>query len=1248
MMIPQKPENSRWTDDQWRAITTEGHDLLVAAAAGSGKTAVLVARIIRKITDHSSRASLDNLLVVTFTKAAAAEMRERIGQAIEQRLTANPSDLYLRRQQTLLGKASIMTLHAFCSSIIRSFYYKLDLDPGFRLADEAESALIREEVLDEVLEQHYQAGQDAFFDLVARYSGDRGDDGLRQLIFRVYDFSRSAPWPEEWLDRMETAYRKAPEASIDAMDWARDLKCSIARQIEEARVALKEALNGCREAGGPAVYADTIETDLAALDALPDCTSVSWDASRQAVCALSFARLKTCRDKTVNAALKETVQKLRKEAKDRISDLQTLWFRQASSESLADMADMAASVTVLRQVIGDFSAAYTQEKRRRGLLDFNDLEHNCLAVLRDQKASPGNERPSEVARYYQAMFSEILIDEYQDTNRVQETILSLIAQQEPSGNRFMVGDVKQSIYGFRLADPGLFLDKYKQFSRADSLGEKIDLSSNFRSRQEVIYGTNFIFRQIMDQRVGGIAYDSAAELTYGATYPEYASPVDVVLIDREQTEEDEKQDDEREASAIEAEAIADRIAAMIGDGKTGAYQVLDQDSGTMRAVRYRDMAILLRAASSTAPIIMEALQQRAIPAYAELSNGYFDTIEVTVMLAALQIIDNPLQDIPLTAVLRSPLFKFSGDALAEIRIQAPHASYFEALQAYGAAQKGELADRVLAFFERLTRWREASKRLPVSQLIWQIYRDSGYFDYVGGLAGGTQRQANLQALYDRARQYEQTSFRGLFRFLRFISRLRETGGDMGEARALSEQADVVRVMTIHKSKGLEFPIVFIAGLGKSFNTRDLAAPALLHPSIGFGTRWIDPEQRISLPTLLYLAIQDRLRTDSLAEEMRILYVALTRAREKLIVLATCRSLASSLTKWGRASRTDSWLLPEPLRRSATAFIDWIGSSLIRHPAADDLVDTEPSARETEVARDPSSWVIQRLPAAAIHAPALEMAEREKTRFARLRAGKTVVSFSAYQDEVAQRLSWHYPFERATHLMAKQTVTEIKAHQDYFSEGRDDRLLPEQENLILGDRPRFLQKTGLTAAERGTAVHVLMQHLDLRQPLTIAELTHDAQTLVTREILTDDEAGQIDFAAIARFFAAPLGQQLQHADYVSREVPFSLSVDPDEIYPPQQQTNDPAREAVLIQGVIDCIFESAEGLTILDYKTDHLRRLFPQSEAATRELRKRYHTQLALYKLAIERIWKRSVDRVFIYSFDCDLAVAFGDGEGERQ
>lgn len=1243
-MVMKKPEGSQWTDEQWQAITEENHDLLVAAAAGSGKTAVLVERIIRKILSPDRQTGIDDLLVVTFTNAAAAEMRERIGRALDQQIIAHPEDAYLRKQQALLSKASIMTLHAFCLSVLKKNYYDLDIDPNFRLLDETEAGLLREEVLDEVLEDHYSSGDAGFYRLVDQYSGDRSDELIRSLILRIYNFSLSHPWPEHWLDSLPAAYQQDEGKSIDDFSWTRELKKVFFLKVSGAAAALRGALAVCGAPGGPDVYIGTLTEDISRLSGLMTLKTAGWEKIRSAVSTFAFPKLRAASGKNYDSALKDQVRKTREQVKKMIAGYQQDWFARDSNELLQDVRDMAPSVSLLVRLVRQFAGQFSAEKQSRGVLDFSDLEHQCLTVLRADDAVPGSEKPSAVALQYRKRFAEVLVDEYQDTNRVQEAILRLIKKNGAEGNLFMVGDVKQSIYGFRLAEPGLFTEKYKTFSESGSRGAKIDLSSNFRSRREIISGTNYLFRQIMDGSSGGVDYDRAAELKFGATYPDGDRPVDLELIDRSQSSPPDQDTDEDSedynATELEAAAVSDRIRAMVGDGSNPAFQVCDRERRQMRPLHYRDIAILMRSATTSAAVMKDVLSSHGIPAYAELTKGYFDTVEVSVMLSVLQMIDNPFQDIPLASVLRSPIVGLNGDELARIRLSREQVPYFTALKAYVKTHKDELGEKLLKFLEQLTSWQDYSKAHAVSGLIWQIYRDTGYYDYAGGLFGGTQRQANLKAFYDRARLYEKTSFRGLFRFLRFISRMRDTGGDLGEARALSEQEDVVRIMTIHKSKGLEFPVVFLVGIDRKFNRKDLSGPALLHKTLGFGTRWIDPEQRISVPTLPYLAIQERLAADSVAEEMRILYVAVTRAREKLILVGSVKDPEKRVRQWASVLDDREWLLPDDMRRTATTFLDWIGPCLMRHRQATVLHELcGRSPDRTTVSLDASVWNVTVIPASELEVRPAVHPEEESDRLKRLREWRAVVSHSGLQDEIRRRLEWKDPHRRAARYMAKQTVTEIKSQQDYFSEGLDDRLMTDRLPAIGKDRPHFLQQEGrLSPTERGTAMHILMQHLDLSVKSTVENIRMQGLELVKNEILTAEQEASLDYQTVSAFFSTDIGRSMKNGSRVLRECPFSLTLPAGDVYPDWGKGGPDSEERVLIQGVIDCIIENEAGLTLLDYKTDKITERFPEPAAAKAELKKRYQLQLGLYRIAVERIWKRPVTRLGLYAFDGGLFV----------
>ncbi|MGB7998725.1 MAG: helicase-exonuclease AddAB subunit AddA, partial [Anaerobacillus sp.] len=925
-----KPEGARWTDEQWEAIAARGQDVLVAAAAGSGKTAVLVERIIRRLADENDPAEVDRILVVTFTNAAAAEMRHRIGEALEGRLKEDPSSLYLRRQLSMLNRASISTLHSFCTEVIRRYYYEIDLDPAFRVADQTEAALLREEAMEELFEEHYsQKENEAFFDLVDRYSSDRSDVDLQQLVERLYHFSSSHPWPEQWLLDSVKMYEEADGKEFDQLFWVKELTKDVILQLEGMRDVQDKAIEHSSAPGGPEPYLETLETEREMVNGLLNAASQSWQALKSVFDTVTFGRLKPCKGDQYDSEMIDTVKAMRDRVKKTVQGLKEDLFERDPDEYVKDVVKLAPVLSTLSSLVNEFRERYTMLKKEKGLVDYSDLEHYCLSILLDDASTPDHPIPSSAAREYQTQFAEVLIDEYQDTNSVQETILNAISRSsETGGNRFMVGDVKQSIYRFRLAEPGLFLSKYKTFGRtSDDPSKRIDLAKNFRSREEVLNGTNFIFKQIMDERVGEIEYDDAAELIPGADYPPAETVIpEVHIIDQSSGSEDE---DDVEKVQLEARFIASRIKSMMGKSEEERTKIYDRKEDRMRPIQYRDMVILLRATASWAPVILEELKQAGVPAYSDLASGYFEATEVAIMMSLLNVIDNPYQDIPLASVLRSPIIGLSEEELALVRINEKHSSYYAALQVYCASETNPLSEKLSRFITNLNRWREESRQTSLSELIWQLYRETNYYEFVGGMPAGLQRQANLRALYDRARQYEATSFRGLFRFLRFIDRMKERGSDLGTARALGEQEDVVRVMTIHKSKGLEFPVVFLAGAAKQFNMRDMSNQMLMHKEFGLATKFIDPVNRISYPTLPYFTLQKRMKLEMLAEEMRVLYVALTRAKEKLVLIGTVNDWEKELLSWASASG-DDWLLSDYERSKGKSYLSWIGPSLLRH------------------------------------------------------------------------------------------------------------------------------------------------------------------------------------------------------------------------------------------------------------------------------------------------------------------------------
>lgn len=1294
MQVP-KPEGSTWTDEQWLAITERGEHLLVAAAAGSGKTAVLVERIIRTVSDETKPIDIDRLLVATFTNAAAAEMRQRLRAALEKALSARPGSRHLRKQLALVGRASITTLHSFCLDVVRRYVHMTELDPAFRIANETEAALLRQEALESVLEERYGKSEEnsAFWQLADRFGGDRGDEALMRLIDRLYDFSRSHPFPEAWLRAAAEAFRLdgGENGGVPGgHPWLRSLEASAALELEAIAATLRTALSLARQPLGPMAYEGNLTADIDGVERLLAALRQGGWRSLQAAAAAgvdagAFGRLKAQKSDGLDEALIDRVKKLRGEGKDRLSDLKLQLLTRTLDEYARECRELAPMMDELVALILDFGAAYGQAKSAKGLVDFSDLEHACLHILRDASSTEDQLIPTAPAIGYQEQFEEVYVDEYQDTNAVQETILRLVSRGDTGnsgdqrGNRFMVGDVKQSIYRFRLAEPGLFLHKYKTYrpvgvtpdaesGSAETVsagGRRIDLARNFRSRSQVVDAVNYVFRQTMHEEAAELDYDERAELVCGASYPEpdgvHDLAAELILVDRSAAASGPSEPEagdvaalDLDAAELEARVIGKRIAALMGMAGTPPMQVADRSAdGGRRTLQFRDIVILLRADKAWAPSFIEQLKAFGIPAHAELGGGYFEAVEVQTMLSLLQTIDNPLQDIPLAAALRSPMFGFTGEDLARIRIiGGKGSSFYEAVGAAASAPpqerkpaEEELREKAKRFVMALEPWRTAARQESLADLILRLYRDTGYYDFVGGLPGGAQRQANLRALYDRARQYEATSFRGLFRFLRFIERLRDSGADLAPARALGETEDVVRIMSVHKSKGLEFPVVFMAGLGKKFNRGDEKEPFLIHKELGFGPRFVDPELGVAYPTLPQLAIRRKLRSEALAEEMRVLYVALTRAKEKLILVGAEKDAAKKLDAWNEAARgSDALRLPAHLIHQGGNFLDWIMPAVLRHPAADSIrdaygLDAIPAAARVD---DGSAWLLYTESADALQQAAVS---RERTEPWVLHAVQEALpvpdDWTARERDVARMLGWRDPHRAAAALFAKTSVTEWKRRlQEEDAEAETPVWLggagggkdaPRRQPPQPAKRPRFIERKGLSPVERGVAYHAVMQHLPLKPGLTAADVEGKLSDMVLRELITEEQRSVIDVESVLRFVQSEAWDRLVKSDKVYRELPFSVGLPAAEVYgaepngmPLDEKT---ASDIVLVQGVIDCLFEEKGAWTMIDYKTDTL------YEGRLEALTEQYRLQLTVYAKAVEKSLGQPVTKKLLYFFD---------------
>ncbi|MFJ7848797.1 helicase-exonuclease AddAB subunit AddA [Peribacillus sp. NPDC097206] len=1234
-MIPAIPEGVTWTEEQWKAIWAKDQDILVAAAAGSGKTAVLVNRIIQKVILEDNPIDVDELLVVTFTNASAAEMRHRVSEALEKEINENPHSQHLRKQLSLINRASISTLHSFCLEVIRKYYYLTDIDPGFRIADSTEAQLLRDEVMEELFEEQYgQGDNEAFFKLVDAFTSDRNDDALQNIVRSLYDFSRSNPDPDQWLNHAAQMYDLAEGAGIDDLPFIESLQFDIGLQLDTAKDLLERSLELTKVPGGPAPRAENYLADLDLVAKLARVKDSSWNALYEEIQNVKFGTAKRCTGEDFNKEIVDEATKQRDKAKKIIKSLQEELFSRKPESYLRDIRELKGYVDTLIMLVKQFEQRFFAAKSEKNLVDFADLEHYCLDILTGETID-GERTPSEAAIEYRNQFKEVLVDEYQDTNLVQESILRLVtADGEYSGNLFMVGDVKQSIYRFRLAEPNLFLGKYARFTHdgTDS-GLRIDLNRNFRSRREVLDGTNFLFHQLMGLTVGEIDYDEDAQLKKGAPYPEDKEyPIELHLIDGAADTSEAGQDNEDSEVGFEAEELekaqleARMMARLIKQAINEKQQIYDTKTKQYRSATYRDMVILLRS-MPWAPQIMEEFKKQGIPVYANLSSGYFEATEVAIMISLLKVIDNPQQDIPLASVLRSPIVGMDEEEMSQIRLYHT-GTYYEALADF--YRKGDpdehpdLYRKASTFYKKLVKWRKLARQEALSDLIWLLYRETQFYDFAGGMPGGKQRQANLRALYDRARQYEASSFRGLFRFLRFIERMQERGDDLGAARALGEQEDVVRLMTIHSSKGLEFPIVFIAGLSRQFNMMDLRKPYLLDKDYGFAAKYVNSELRITYPSLPQLAFKKKKQLELIAEEMRVLYVALTRAKEKLHLIASISDAEKTQQKWISQATHGEWLLKDHARAGAKSYLDWIGPSLVRHRDFQGF-----TGFGFEMESHPSNWSISVIPMEELTVLDEEEAILQEQLLEHVRKSEKVDLESEFVAAVKDQLNWEYGEHEATVHRSKQSVSELKRQYELRDEQSSTELLRKFKSPIT-KRPVFMQEKSLTPAERGTITHLVMQHIDLTSDITIPSIERLLVDLIQRELLTEEQREAVNPETIIDFFESDIGKRLCKAPTIRREVPFTMSLPAKEAYSDWEK----GEEEVLIQGVIDCIFEDEQGLVLLDYKTDAITGRFASGyEGAKDILADRYRMQLELYTRAVEGILNKKVTSRYLFFFD---------------
>ena len=1288
-----------WTTEQQQVIDLRNRNILVSAAAGSGKTAVLVERIVKIITDKNHPVDIDHLLIVTFTNAAAAEMRERIGNAIEKALDEQPGNEHLLRQLTLIHNAQITTIDSFCLYVVRNHFHEIDLEPNFRIGDEGELKLLREDVLGRVLEQNYEEPSEAFSDFVEGYASGRTDAALNEMILQLYEFSRSYPWPEKWLDSFVGIYRIENREELDRAEWLAPLTENICFVLKDCEQLLKQALAITQQDDGPDMYEKAVRSDLEKYESLSKLTS--FCELSEALSDIKYDRLASSRGFEGDPDKLELVKSLREQAKDVVKKLCKQYFF-CSPEMMIEQLErtepmLEEVVRLTKQFADEFAAA----KRRKNLVDFHDVEHFALQILVDEET----EKAKKTAEEFRDTFEEIMIDEYQDSNEVQETLLRSISREERRENNiFMVGDVKQSIYRFRLARPELFMKKYDSYSLEESTTQRIDLHKNFRSREEVLTCTNDIFYKIMARSLGNVEYDAEAALYPGASYPVSADFIPEILLADSNDEllEDTELTDKK---TLEAKIVAEEIKHLM---KT--QPVTDKAAGTLRAARYSDIVILLRSLSGWADSLVEVLNENGIPAHTVSSTGYFSTVEVQTVLSMLRLLDNPRQDIPMAAVLRSPMAGLTDEELAVLRLEDGSVPFHEAVlelaeglyeedgqkeisdseadseadQKQGRNADGKKEDdiettahrKLLKFYKKYRQLRQLVPDTPIHELIEIILRETGYGHYVAAMPAGSRRTANLNMLLEKAAAYEKTSYKGLFHFVRYIDELQKYDVDFGEADMVGENEDVVRIMSIHKSKGLEFPIVIVSGMGKNFNKQDTRSKMVLHPELGIGLDYMDGKKRIKSPTIAKKAIAKQIELENLGEELRVLYVALTRAKEKLILTGTLKDAPEKLEFFRQqaalyAHSSDTTAIPYLTRESAAGYLDWI------LPAVLSYGDKYP-VRIVEAAELVLDEVENQL---------------EKNENLTERIGEIEAADTQLVGQLKQRFSQRYPYQTDILRKNKYSVSELKhrAMRERFEAEQEETVPAFLEEPVTPTIPLFIQRQGSVEQEaqnkaqdagqeaeskaeqkiesntanrgalRGTAVHRVMECYDFTSEKSVQE---QMDAMEKEEKITADMRALVKEQIVADFVSSETGRRMalaQCGGALYREKPFVMGFTEEEMerygfgagaqmIENEAQTENAQQEIMsenvsqenhmheedltLIQGIIDVFWIEDDGITVLDYKTDRV--------DTVQELIDRYATQLKLYADALERVFatrKLKVKEILIYSFRLEKLIS---------
>ncbi len=1201
----------KWTTEQMQAIKLKGANILVSAAAGSGKTSVLVERIVNKIINDG--VDIDKILVVTFTNAAASEMRQRLMDEIYKKIDENPNDQNLQRQLLLINKANISTIHSFCLNVIRNNFFEIGISNNFRVADETEIEIMKQETIEDIFDEEYESQNSEFTCLLEKYATYNDDSKLKEIILKIYEFIQSDPFPDKWLENSVEEYNIRYVEKDDTnlitnendannqniitdfsnTNWGKIIVDKVKETLEDCKINLESAIEEVETYPNLIDYISVLKTDLEYINQMlitnysKEETNNIWDKLYQDLNFKSWApwpRKSKISEEEKEA--KERAKAIRDLAKASFTDIQKL-VRKTSKETIEDINEMYNTLKSLQNLVLKFEKEFSKRKREKNIVDFNDIEHLALKILVDADG-----KPTEIAKKYN--FEEIEIDEYQDSNSVQEYILNSVSNGH---NIFMVGDVKQSIYKFRQANPKLFMQKYNEYKLPEveiKENTKILLYKNFRSRKNILDITNLVFNNIMSKKLGEIEYTKEEALNLGAEFEDTSLDLETEL-DIIETEEDENEEVSEviENAALEARLVAKKIKEL-----------------NLSGIPFKSMTILLRSPKAVASIYEKELMDAKIPVFSDITTAYLNTIEIDTIMSLLKIIDNPLQDIPLVTVLRSEIGGFTDNELIEIRLVDKNISYYRAFEKAKNSSDitEELKEKITQFLELLKTLKEEEKTKPLDELIWDIYNKTGYYHYVGLMPDGNLRQANLKKLFEKAREYEKISLKGLFNFILFMEKVGTSSNNIDSARIIGENDDVVRIMSIHKSKGLEFPIVFLCNSAKKFNLRDMSEKIVLDNNLGIGANYI--KDGIEFPTLAKDSIKIKANKEAISEEMRVLYVALTRAKEKLIIVGTSDNVEKKLQeKEDEISKYYKFTKPEKLNprlvEKYKTYLDWLE---LVYKYNDSSCMKLNIVNKSELLKENNNE------------EQIRIRKHKEEIINEIREHK--INKIEYA-KIDKMLNYTYKYEKNIELPTKTSVTALKefenlksykSNKENTSKEKADSKKVKNENSKI-KVPSFAMDKEIKGARKGTIIHLILSKITSEK--TIDEVNSLIERLISKNIITEEEKKTIDINIIKNYLSSELYKEILEAKEVKRETPFYLNINSEELF---EGTNEP----ILVQGVIDIYYISKEDkLVLVDYKTDYVKE--------EKELIERYKSQLDLYKRALEKALNKRVDKECIYS-----------------